>query len=939
MKLREVLIGSASLLAITAATAPAVAQDTNGQMETVVVTGIRASMERSIDIKRDEVSIVDAVSAEDIGKFPDKNIADALQRIPGVDTVSAAAGEGGFDENDRVSIRGTDPSLTQTMIDGHPVATGDWFVLDQYQEVGRSVSYTLLPSEIVAQAKVYKSQQADLVEGGVAGSVDIQTRKPLDLPNGLTLEGSAEAAYTTLRSSTTPQVNALFGWHDDGDKFGVIVQAFYEARNIRRDGQEFLGYNTITANPAGACTPAGVTLPCSVTAALDPQLIGVAYPTLIGSTFFEQQRIRQGALVSAQWQPSSNFELDVQSFYSHMSASNYNQNVMAYVSQEIADNAPTSYTVVNNTLTSASFPAITPMTGYTNAAGSSYAGYGAWGPSCVIGTSPVAGKCAIPGIVADFIDRPGSGSETYYLNADAAWSPSADLTIKFKGGYTHGVGKTSSQPAWEGEVEGGLNYTMRGITGVASVSDPGANLANSANYVNDWAWNDVFNTVDRETYGQIDAGQTVNAGPITSVDAGFRYAEHKRQVLGWVSGTSYGDPASDIATGSYPSGFGSDLPGNANLLTNVPLGNPAKIENYLYTTANWRGYTLTPAETVNPANERFYWQGSFAVKEDDMAAYLMANIGGDHWKGNFGVRIVETDENVDQYVSNPATGIANAFGNYSLNNVKHTYWDVLPSFNISVDLNDVSKLRFSAAETMSRPDYSALGGAVNLTDLILTGTGGNPNLKPVRAAVYQASYEWYYGPQSMLAVGVFYNDLSSYVSYSTFQGSYLNATLTGTHTTTPVYSIYNITAPVNSSGQLEGFEAQLEQPIWGGFGVQGNFTYADGNDSNGGPLVGDSKITSNISAYYENAWLSARLAYTYRSKMLVGLDRSFAENQDAVGSLDASVQVTVTDNISFTFDGLNLNNQTLKYYGSNTSQPRAFYSNGSQLYAGIRLKY
>ena len=170
------------------------------QLETVVVTGIRASREQSLAAKRNADSVVDVVTSEDIGKMPDKNVADAIQRIPGVNTSSAAAGEGGFDENDRVSIRGTSPSLTQTLINGHSVATGDWFILDQFQTVGRSVSYTLLPSELVSQIVVHKSSQASLVEGGVAGSVDIITRKPLDFSKPLTFEASAGAVYADLPS-------------------------------------------------------------------------------------------------------------------------------------------------------------------------------------------------------------------------------------------------------------------------------------------------------------------------------------------------------------------------------------------------------------------------------------------------------------------------------------------------------------------------------------------------------------------------------------------------------------------------------------------------------------------------------------------------------------------------------------------------------------------
>src|SRR5271168_3146092 len=162
----------------TAPTAPVA--DTGAPLEEVVVTGIRFSLEQSLEKKHAATTLVEVITAEDIGKMPDKNIADSLQRVPGMTLSSAGATEGGFDENDRVSMRGTNPSLTQTLVDGHNVAAGDWFVLNQTAEVGRSVSYTLLPSEIVSQVVVQKSSSASLVEGGVAGSIDIVTRKPLE---------------------------------------------------------------------------------------------------------------------------------------------------------------------------------------------------------------------------------------------------------------------------------------------------------------------------------------------------------------------------------------------------------------------------------------------------------------------------------------------------------------------------------------------------------------------------------------------------------------------------------------------------------------------------------------------------------------------------------------------------------------------------------------
>ena len=180
------------------------------ELDTVVVTGIRGSIEKALDVKRDAKSHVEVVTAEDIGKLPAKNVADTLRELPGVNISSSSASEGGFDEADRVSMRGTSPGLTQTLVNGHNIGTGDWFVLSQVQTVGRSVSYSLLPSEIVDQVVVHKGSEAKLVEGGSAGSVDIITRRPLQYADNFTATGSLGAVYSDLAGKTDPQVSALF---------------------------------------------------------------------------------------------------------------------------------------------------------------------------------------------------------------------------------------------------------------------------------------------------------------------------------------------------------------------------------------------------------------------------------------------------------------------------------------------------------------------------------------------------------------------------------------------------------------------------------------------------------------------------------------------------------------------------------------------------------
>ena len=347
-------------------------------LDEIVVTGIRKSTEESIETKRKSTEIVEVVTADDIGKMPDKNVADSLSRLPGITTSSAGANEGGFDENDRVSMRGTNPSMTQTLINGHNVAAGDWFVLDQTGTVGRSVSYTLLPSEIVSQVVVQKSSSASLVEGGVAGSVDIITRKPLDFTKPFTLEASAGAVYADLPRKTDGQYSALGAWKNDAGNFGVMVQLFSETRHLRRDGIEVLGYDTIA--------------PGSKVALQDPNLSGVQYPTDIGAALFEQERERNGGLLDVEFKPADNLTVDLSGFSSRMIASNVNDNYLLWSTHFVnsgAGQAPNpGYTVQNNTLTSANFAPV---------AGTAYGVY-------------------------DQISRPDEEATANFVNLDTTWN-------------------------------------------------------------------------------------------------------------------------------------------------------------------------------------------------------------------------------------------------------------------------------------------------------------------------------------------------------------------------------------------------------------------------------------------------------------------------------------------------------------------------------------
>ena len=219
MKLSLTPVATAALLMLAGAAQAQTATPT----QTIEVTGIRASIEASISQKRKTDSVVEVITAEDISKMPDKNVADSLQRVPGVTISSASASEGGFDENDRVSLRGTNPSLTQTMINGHMVGSGDWFVLNQVGTVGRSVSYSLLPSDVVGRVVVRKSAQADLVEGGVAGTVDIITRKPLEFRKALTLGENSPVMTDEFNDWTLTLLAASVRYQRRSDEAAAMV--------------------------------------------------------------------------------------------------------------------------------------------------------------------------------------------------------------------------------------------------------------------------------------------------------------------------------------------------------------------------------------------------------------------------------------------------------------------------------------------------------------------------------------------------------------------------------------------------------------------------------------------------------------------------------------------------------------------------------------------
>ncbi|QIK78584.1 TonB-dependent receptor [Sphingomonas piscis] len=897
MKQHALLIGSASFLALMAtpaaaqtdpstspdstAAAAAASEGDNGE---IVVTGIRQSLRKSISAKRNADVVQDVITAEDIGKFPDKNVAEALQRVPGV-VINREFGEG-----ERVSLRATAPNLTKTLVNGHAIATADWFVLEQLSAT-RSFNYLTLPAEIVGTVEVYKSPQADVEEGGIGGTINVHTRNPLDL-DAFTLTGSAQMVYSSLRKSWDPQASGLFSWKNDAETFGVLVGAVYQKRDIRRDGVEVLGYFT------------------------QPTASGpVLVPSLIGSALFKQERERYGANVGLQFKPTDDLEINVTGLYSKFGADNFNQNYLAWGSNALGG---------GGTLTNAQIEDGTAVSGTI--------------------TSTPGGRA----VVYDAIDRKAF-AKTWSADFDAKWQVSDAGTLHFKTGYTEAHGDTTAQPFYEGGAPGAFTYDLTGRA--PKVSFTGVDPTDPSDLAFDFGSLHKITNTDKEKYAYVDYEHEIGSGILDAVKFGGKYTDHDRKTV--FLATTYGGfflpllaqgcggpcDSTDFAGGLTPGDFLDGVASPGTLTSFWQVDRQALEDIYFSQPASVRARIINPPE-------------NHSISEKALGGYGMLKLKGDGWRGNVGVRVVRTRQtstgNLIGVPAGPDTVNDNAFGVYLPVTAKRSYTDVLPSANVAIDLNPNLVLRLAVGRTVARPDYTDIVPRVNLNPGSLTAAGGDPRVEPYRANQADASLEWYPDRDTLVAAAVFFKDIKSYItddiSQEVFPVQTATPNLSRCTPANPAENLYNCTFDVNRrangpGGTNKGFEIQAQRNLWGGFGAIVNYTFADANFDGEGEVPGVSKHALNLTGYFENSFLSARLSYNYRSKFFITYDRAAPLNQKATASLDASVSANINRNVALTFDAINLTEEKIEQYSGTTTRPRGIYNNGRQFYVGARFRF
>ncbi|MEB1630642.1 TonB-dependent receptor [Xanthomonas campestris pv. campestris] len=869
---------SAQAYAQDATTTAAPAQDpTTQQLDTVQVTGTRSSVTKAQLVKQNAEQIVDSIVAEDIGKLPDNNVAEALQRISGIQITR------NYGEGSSIAIRG----LTQvrTELNGRDIFTAN---------DGRGLSFEDVSAELLGGVNVYKNPSADMIEGGLGGTVDLRTRLPFDY-DGRKIAGSVQYNYYDLADDGKPAFSGLFSdrWQTGIGEIGLLVNYSQQKSPFRQDTISIEPWYTQTDLPG-----------------YEGQQISVPHGAGINTTIGERER-KTGAF-AMQWRPNDSIEVYTQVLRSEYDFSWHDYSFFALTGQNNMQGTPGIEVNDRNEFVNGTFQNV-PADSNTS------------------------------------LTERHSVTTDYSLGAK--WTVNDKLNVSTDFQY---VDATTTGTRYI--VATGLNNTpffnidFRGDLPKLSVTDAsGAEgfLANQNNY-NGWRWHldNKDDNVGTEFAWRADMDLAFDSDFVRSFKAGVRYTDRDAETKGGIYrflclNACVQDQQDKVPFSQFPTiGLVTNpitdfFRGQSRAFGPTLTASDAAVANYQQTLALLGGTPLEFApNNINTQNEKTY------------AAYGVLRFGVDGdipFDGNIGLRVVRTEVG-SQGVR---TGTATEGGGLIPISAQQTYTDVLPSLNLRWLLTDKLQWRFAASRGISRPTFDRLNPNLSLSadgssgSVNRTGRAGNPDLEPMQADQFDSSLEWYYGQGSMVYGTLFYKKINGFIADAVFNEQYLD------EDGRPVN--WQITRPVNGdAGKIRGAELGYTQffdflPGWlSGFGLQTNYTYVDSEapsptatDTNGQsltvPLEGLSKNSYNAILSYETARFQGRVAYNWRSDWLVTTAGNGTENlpvyNKGFGQLDASLRFNINDVWSISLDGVNLLDTRRESYLGTESRYRDFVIN------------
>uniref|UniRef100_UPI0035C99C4E TonB-dependent receptor n=1 Tax=uncultured Sphingomonas sp. TaxID=158754 RepID=UPI0035C99C4E len=920
--MRKALLLNASILPLLAIAAPAIAQTTAPSDDTapttaaapasaaqadaavsedIVVTGVRASLQSAQNIKRNSDQVVDSIVAEDIGKLPDRNIAEALQRISGIQI------QRNYGEGSSVAIRG----LTQvrTELNGRDIFTASGS--------NNALSLEDVPSELLAGIDVYKNPSAELIEDQLSGTINFRTRKPFDF-DGFKISGSVSNSYYDLARTSQPAASLLISdrWHTGIGEIGVLVSASYQKTAFRQDTISTEPFYTLDQSLKADGTP---TSPADVATAAalgrTGQVTTLPHGTGIGEVYGDRRRF--GIDASVQWRPTDTLELTGEVFRNDYKFRFDDYSYFAY----------------------SSGASINPLPG----AKFTYAPNGDF-QSGTFANLPIGANTSL--------DTRHSVTTDYSLNAK--WKVSPQLTISADGQY---IDSTTTDLRSIVGLNGTATTLVQNISGTIPTFKitSAAGLTNVGTYSSAFYLDDLNNARGKDKTGRLDGVYKFDGGILQSIRAGVRYADRSNRYSD--TGYRYTGLAA-VPTDTEIVDFGNFFHGDADLFGNALFFSRNTTLNYAQTLATLNiasPVAYLPSGTNTESQKTYTGYAAAFFKADQLPLPI---------DGNVGVRVVRTKVAVSGFYQQydlitAADGTQSTAATPTVNPITNTtdYTSVLPSLNLRAHLTDKIQLRLAASKNISRPTFDQLNPSLNITEPGTAQinqehdtTGGNPNLKPMKSNNFDVSLEWYFNRTGSLTVAGFYKDISDYIQTGI---STRNVTFTD-----GVTAKYNVTSYSNvSNAKVKGAEIAYQQFFdflpgdLKGLGVQANFTYVDSSapsPATAGPvqqvsLEGLSKYNYNLIGIYEHGMISARVAYNWRSEFLVTTSGNGTGNlpifQKATGQLDASITANITPHFSLTLNGVNLTNTVVSSYYGITSRPRDSLINDRQITGVARITF
>ncbi len=899
----------------SAQTPPTQAAPSGNADSDIVVTGIRGSLRSAIAVKREANAVVDVISAEAIGKFPDRNVAESLSHIPGV-SIDRRFGEG-----EKVAILGTDPALNRMLLDGHALASADWGGNDN-DPSSRTFNYSLLAPELVDRLEVYKSPEPRIEEGSLGGTVIVRTRRPLELKAN-SIFASGGYSYNDRSDKGNVRGSGLYSWKNDAETIGVLVAATYDKQSLTRAGVEFFGYDNAAANADGTYNSPFVnraqdgTLSlkspgATITGGTIADLYKAASPFGINYAYFQQTRERKSVSGTVQYRPSSELTLTLNGLHINGNYDNYSQS-MYTIPGAWTGNVLQSANISNGVVNAATFGAATSQ-------------------SAQLDTLVRKTKLT-----------------TDNLNLFADWEGDDGAKVSFAGGWSRARG--GRNPEYLFNVQTRLPFSYAFTNDTATVNFTG-DPTNPANYFTNPNNNpaqiegspvlvggtqlnaaqigglDYSVTTDRDIFGGYDATIPVSFGPFTQLMLGARVTDHVNRIDGrginTYLTTSQLASQLNVPTASTPDGTFSGSGGLGNATQYLNLSEQSVIDIL--------------ANAINSPLIRKIG-ASTRVKETVAASYAQLNFEQSGFRGNIGGRLVYTKD-VSDYALTLSTA-ANPNPVPTPTTTSTDYLKFLPSFNIAYEASSSLIFRGAVAKVISRPRYQDLAASISQNDTTRDAGGGNPNLKPYESTNYELTAEFYPRPGSLLAVEAFRRDISNYIITTRTEGVTLFNSLTGR-----LENNYSVSQPINGGkAKVNGILVSGQSEIWGGFGLQANYTYQDSTTSSTDASGADlnlpylSKHTVNVIPYFESGPFQARLSYNYRTKYFRTIGRlGSREMVAAYNQLDLSAGFNLTKQVTLSLNAQNLLDETYRQYNATPDRPTAFYKNGRTYVASLSFR-